>query len=193
MMAAIRFAPAVAGFILLIACAHEEDKGALRDRSLVPEPKEKLPTTLDRGLLSSYVKALTELRREGLADDADIGDDLKRPAMMAQRMLFDPAALKVMRAHGFEHAKLRLVRSWVLLAYGAVRFDARRGALEAERERDLKAMETLKAKMSPEDFEEMRTQIEESVRSIAALYREVPADHRRLVAKQIEVLEALLK
>ena len=188
----VRLAP-VLTILFLVACANEEDKGALRDRSVIPAPREELPKFLSKELLARYVKALTEMRQQGITDDSPIGDDLGLPAEMARRMLFGPPALSVMRKHGLEHAELRQVRGWVLMAYGALQFEAKRDELEAERERDLRASERLKGKMSEEAYEQMRTQIEESVASLDLLYRGVSANDRELVGAQIEVHEALLK
>jgi hypothetical protein len=181
------------GALLLVACTYEEEEGAQRDRSIVPEAKEELPAALDGELLTAYVDALSELRAQGFTDDADIGDDLTRPAEMAKRMLFGPQALSIMRRHGFEHAKLRQVRAWVLMAYGALQFEAKRDELEAERDRDLRASERLKERMAAEDYNEMRAKIEDSVASLDRLYGRVSANDRELVRARIEVLEALLK
>ena len=192
MNAVSRFA-LLSGALLFVACAYEEDEGAQRDRSIVPAPKEELPSGLDGELVAAYVEAFQELRAQGFTDDADIGDDLKRPAAMAKRMHFGPQALSIMRKHGFEHAKLRQVRAWVLMAYGALQFEAKRDELEAERDRDLRASERLKTRMSEEDYVEMRSRIEDSVASLDRLYGGVSANDRKLVGARIEVLEALLK
>jgi len=138
---------------------------------------------LTPGDIADFSAAAPELKALGAAPQ---GTDAEKTAAAAQ-------AMDVLKRHGFSQERFRNVSYSIALALSVLQHEQNGDErLATARTEEEKKLAEVKGKVSPEQYEQTRRQLDAALGTMAQIHNQ-PAENLRLVTEHRTALEAVLK
>lgn len=157
-----------------------------------PSMPEGTPRELTESEVTRYIAALRELVTLSDALDTQLGSDPSQAASLETGLSYNEEMRAAIESRGFTLESFQDTHWNTMTAYAAIETEKERAGIEKARKEQQAALAEMKARLPPEQYEQMAQAMNAGMQAMFTSYEQVPPANLALLKKHRQEIAAIV-